>query len=123
MVRRAARTVEHVTLIVRPILDGEFRRDRRDLRGRKLRPPRLAEIAKRQQGQAVTGLAYLVIDLEAALQLPDIESAERAGKRPRVAGRLRSFLLLRGGRPRQADETGGTDREDHGDRRRGLAAF
>src|SRR5262249_56199892 len=80
-VSRPAGSLEHVALIVGPVLDLVLRRNRRDLRSGEFRPALLAEIAERQQRKAVTGLADVVIDLEAALELAAIELAEWADRK------------------------------------------
>ena len=91
------------------VLDLVFGRDRRDLGLGEFRPALLAEIAERQQREAVTGLADLVIDLEAALQLAAVVTAERPGERPGIARRRRLLVLLRRGRLRRAEQAGGAD--------------
>src|SRR6266849_10833020 len=108
MVGGPTRPLEHIALIVGAVLDLVFRRNRRDFRSGKLRSALLAEIAKRQQREAVAGLANVVIDLEAALELAAIELPERTRERPCVARRLQIAMqvsmLLGRSRPWSADE-------------------
>src|SRR5260370_1970991 len=85
-------------------LDLVFRRNRCNFRRGKFRSALLAEITKRQQREAMAGLANVMIDLEAALKLAAIELSERAPKRPCIARRLQGSMpvrmLLGPGRPR-----------------------
>ncbi len=91
MVGRPARTLEHFAHVVRAVRDHVIGRDRGDLRSGKFRPAFLAEIAERQQLQAVTPLANVVIDLEAALELTGIVLAEHACERPWLCGGATSW--------------------------------
>ena len=83
-----------VALIVGLALDLVFGRDGRGLRGGETGAARFGQRAERDQLQAVTDLADLAIDLEAALQLAFVEFAERAGERPLLPRRLRCFVRL-----------------------------
>src|SRR5690606_26289471 len=62
--------------------DLVFGGQRFDLLFRKLRPAWFAEVAERDQPEAVATRAYLAVDLKAALQLVLIEGAEDPGERP-----------------------------------------
>src|SRR5262249_16776237 len=75
-----------------------------DLASGEFRPALLAEIAERQQRQAMTGLADLAIDPEAALHLAAVELTERPGERPFLARWLRLAVRLLGGRLRRRSE-------------------
>src|SRR5262249_58767583 len=102
------------------VLDLVLGRDRLDLRLAEAWTAGLGEVAERQQLEAVTVLADVVIDLEAALQLGAVVSAERAGERPFV--RRRRLALLGRGAGGRADEPGQPDRQrQHGDGGDGLA--
>ncbi len=108
MVGGPARPLEHIALIIGAVLDLVFRRNRCNFRRGKFRSALLAEITKRQQREAMAGLANVMIDLEAALKLAAIELSERARKRPCIARRLQVSMhvsmLLGRSRPRSAGE-------------------
>src|SRR5262249_55946153 len=72
----------HRLALVIGVLDLVFGRDRLDLPRTESGTARLREIAEGQELEAVTVLADLTIDLEAALELRAVEFAERAGERP-----------------------------------------
>src|SRR5258705_144876 len=86
------RPFEHFTLIVWPVLDLVLARNRVDLRRRESGASGLAEIAEREQPQAVAVLADHAIDLEAALELGAIEGPERPRERPLERRRFRGLL-------------------------------
>src|SRR5262249_41709627 len=111
MVGGPARPLEHIALIVGAVFDLVFRGNRRNFRSGEFRSTILAEVAKRQLGEAVAGLTHVVIDLEAALELAAIELSERARERPRVARRLHVGMLLGRGRPRSDDDGNGAKPE------------
>ena len=67
--------------------------------GRIARAAGIREIAEGDQRQAVTVRADVVIDLEAALELPGIVGAERARERPVQLGRRGGVLRRRPARP------------------------
>src|SRR5262249_56693160 len=90
-VGRAGRTLGHLALVVE-LLDLVLGRDRLDLRLGKAGAARLGEVAERHQLEAVTVLADVVIDLEAALQLAAVVGAERPGERPPLRRRPRALL-------------------------------
>src|SRR6185312_11590578 len=87
IVRRPARPLEHVARIVRAVLDLVFGGKRRSLRHRIAGTAGFREVAEGNVGQAVTGRADFLVDLQAALQGAAIELAEGTGERPLLSGR------------------------------------
>src|SRR5262249_9519737 len=91
----AAGAVRCLALIVGLALDLVFGGDGGRLRCGETGPTGSRERAERDQFDAVTDLADLAIDLEAALKLCAVELAERPRERPLIDGRRRRFVLLR----------------------------
>src|SRR5262249_27462760 len=87
VVRRAARTLEHLAVVVRAVLDLVLRRERRCLRRRVAGAAGVGEVAERDIGQAVAGRADFLVDLQATLQRAAIILAEPAGKGPLLGRR------------------------------------
>src|SRR5262249_43133703 len=77
------------------ILDLVLGRHRRGLRFRETRATRIREIAESQHLDRMAGCTDFLVDLEAALKLPLIVSAERPGERPSQLWRGRRIVLLR----------------------------
>ena len=92
----------------------------RRLRGREARPARIGQGAERDQAEAVTDLADLAVDLEAALQLGAIVFAERPGERPLVGRRRRRAVVLR---LRRSGKGGERDGESEDGARNGHGGF
>src|SRR5262249_58462851 len=121
VVRRTAGTLEHVARIVGAVLDLVLGRKGCHLRRRVTGTAGVSEIAEGDVGQAVTGRAHFLVDLEAALQRAAIVLAQRAGEGPGVAGR-RDAMVLGAGVLRAADEQATGNEERHRDGSR-LAAL
>ncbi len=89
VVRRTARTLEHLAAVVRTVSDLIFTSDRLDLTFVEAERAALSKRAERHKLHRVTGLADFAIDLEAALELLLVEMTEWTGEGPAEARRLR----------------------------------
>jgi hypothetical protein len=105
-VGRTAVALEHVAGVVGAVLDLVLGRDRLHL-GLGITEP--GQVAERDEVEAVTDRADLLVNLEAALELAAVELAERAGERPLVARRHRLIVFA-----------GGVGRGDRGKARDGA---
>src|SRR5262249_12342848 len=94
IIRQPAGALDRFTLVVE-ILDLVFGRYRRGLRFRKARSARVSQIAESQHLDRMTGRTHFLVDLESALELRLIISAERAGERPFQPWRSWRVVLLR----------------------------
>src|SRR5215471_3368727 len=88
MVRRTRRALEHLALVVRAVGHLHLRSNLLDLLRRELGTARLAEIAIGQKPHRMAVGADLAIDLEAALELGVVVSAERGREAPALMGDL-----------------------------------
>src|SRR5262245_3904131 len=91
------------TLIVE-ILDLILRGNCRSLRFREARTTWIGQVAESQHLYRVADLADFLVNLEAALELSLVVTAERAGKRPLLHWRVRRVVLL-GDRRRDHPDT------------------
>src|SRR4029077_3608896 len=88
-----ARPLEHVAGVVRTVLDLVFGGESGRLRRRISGTAGFGEIAECDVGQAVTGRADFLVDLQAALQRSTIVLAKGPRERPLLRGRRVRMVL------------------------------